>query len=802
MAKGVHRVSSCRGFSRAVAAVAALFVILAPAATAAPGQLDRSFGLRGIGGGELGPHYGGTWFETVSEEADGSLLAVRDGTLRRYLPSGALDVAFPPRRPPARQLATLADGKVLLPGDDGRIRRLNADGTPDTGFNGGESEPAPSEISIQAIEILASGKILVAGSNLFRGGPKTSVTQVALSRLNPDGTVDRSFGAEGSVRLRSDYGLAYSDLVGIVVDEAGDGVLVVGRESLVKLSPDGKLDRSYGSEGVTTLGKAQPIGFKALPHDRVLLAGTMAQCCGRSRFFVAEFGPDGRLDPAFATGRGIATIGSGGLVSANAVLWEADGSILIGGSSTSASIACRKEDQCPSVPALARFAANGDPDQGFGTGGLFAIDALAAPYSAISSVRIIIARRSGGTIVAGNGGFDSSIAFLAAFGSSGALDPSFGSGGIVRERRPEPSRQVSGPVAVAPDGKILVAGHTDTGAAEGLSVIRYTPRGTIDRRFGRGAGFVRAPGTTNAVALAVDGAGGAVVLSSGGELVRFTPAGVIDPRFDKGRLRSLAPSLARFRAIDVQPDGKILVAGTSRWLGPRSRMLVVRLLPSGRLDPAFGHGGLAFTGCRHRGRCSVNRIAVQPDGRILLAGRVRSQGRTHQFYAEPSRLALARLLPSGAVDRNFGQDGLATMRIGKHAEASALGLAAGKILVAGWANRGQGPECLLMRYRPDGSLDRSFAKAGVAFERRGGIPTTVLPTAGRIVVISEDSRRVVLAHRRNGHLDRSYARPRRPLVAPGWAEPSGALQDGKVIVAWSAEKRSLGVIKLARLTNR
>jgi Domain of unknown function (DUF5122) beta-propeller len=66
---------------------------------------------------------------------------------------------------------------------DGRIQRLNPDGSPDASFNGGESEPTLGSIySIRQIEVLRSGKILVAGSTIFSAGTKNVVTQAAQSR--------------------------------------------------------------------------------------------------------------------------------------------------------------------------------------------------------------------------------------------------------------------------------------------------------------------------------------------------------------------------------------------------------------------------------------------------------------------------------------------------------------------------------------------------------------------------------------------------------------------------------------------
>lgn len=89
-----------------------------------------------------------------------------------------------------------------------------------------------------------------------------------------------------------------------------------------------------------------------------------------------------------------------------------------------------------------------------------------------------------------------------------------------------------------------------------------------------------------------------------------------------------------FPSLAVQPDGRILVAGATLLFGAATMPPLVRLMPNGEPDPTFATPGL--TG-------PVEAMAVQDDGRILIGGRFSGIGRT----------GLARLLPHGAPDPSF-----------------------------------------------------------------------------------------------------------------------------------------------------
>lgn len=817
MQGGTSKLAAVRRISRALIAGAAVAAILATSADAAPGQLDQSFGMGGIGGGELGPHYPDINFEAITENPDGTLLATRRYELRRYLADGSLDLGFPPRRrerePPT---ATQADGKVLVVPESARgtISRLNPDGTLDTSFNGGTSQPGAS-YSVRAIIPLPSGQILVAGQADKPVGKSGIEYGIGLTRLNADGTLDRGFGGGGVRLVGDDVGTVFlpdEHPVSGLIPQSDGSIMVIGSTGAIRLTAAGTRDPGFKISGPERRSVA---GFRMLPGGGIALAGSIGRADYETGhdFFVGHYGPNGAPDPTFAQGRGIATVDLGGPAIAASALWTADGAALIGGVTVSRDDVCADLRICIRTPVLARFEPDGDLDASFDGDGLLELDQLSGPSReyGFKGVETILSRRDD-VIAGGGGGPEGSIAFLVAVTATGALNPSFGEAGIVRETDPRPSSQSAGPVAVADDGRLLVAGSTDAGPSSGaIALFRYTPNGAIDTGYGAERGFARLAAIDSPVALAVERSGAAIVLSEeafhgeGAALMRVTAGGAIDSAFGAGGLVTLGRPRARFSALAVQPDGKVLVAGTSNWRGHRARMLVARLLPSGDLDTGFGNDGFAAVGCRQQARCVAVRIALQPDGRILLAGRVREGNPGGPYRDDPSRMALARIRPDGSPDRSFGDNGVATLGAGHQSKATALALTEKKIVVAGSTRSDDVVDTILLRYLPNGRLDRSFGKRGIVRRRGAGHPSALLPTRGRmLVLIADDGPRAMLSVRRNGAPDPSFVSPRPGKRGKRLPTYRAALQAGKPVIAWTAKAddaanpyRSL--VRLARL---
>ncbi len=151
------------------------------------------------------------------------------------------------------------------------------------------------------------------------------------------------------------------------------------------------------------------------------------------------------------------------------------------------------------------------------------------------------------------------------------------------------------------------------------------------------------------------------------------------------------------RAVAVQPDGKILVAGESDNSGTRY-FAITRLNADGSTDSSFGIGGKATV--YMDGVASA--MAIQPDRKIVLTGAA--------FNGINQDFGVIRLNPDGSLDGTFDGDGKLTTTIGLGSDypTGAVIQPDGKIVVAGKMHNGSNYDFALIRFNADGSLDNSF----------------------------------------------------------------------------------------------
>jgi uncharacterized delta-60 repeat protein len=814
----------------------------APAAPAAGVRIDRSFGVRGIASPDLGPTYGQSTFTTIDPQLDGSILAGRrDGeeTLERFSRFDATGKPLggpEPEPTQPRPEATQPDGKVVRLTDEESLERVDPDGSRDPSFGtqpyGDGLASDAVGFSIEGIVIQPSGDILVAGtkSHSISSGappePEQVAEQLCVARFEPSGHLDPSFGHGGIVHLNSDFGFPAEGFTGLV-SRPGGGAVVIGEEKtfpppadapyhapasyLVGLDGAGGLDPGYGDGGEVRLG-ATVTEFDELPGGKLLVAGdawsptTAGRSLHESDFFLARYGDDGRPDPGFAAGAPAATVDFGGIDVVGSLLVEADGSILLGGSSTAATLDCLYfSNFCTETPALARFTPDGVPDPGFGAGGRATLGALAAPFVGHEGrgVEALAPRPGGGLLVGGGSG---PAAFLAALAPSGTPDPAFGTGGLTTVTAPNASRAGAHSIAVDADGRILVGGGTDaglsTGGPEG-AVFRLRSDGDVDRGYGEGGGFARVPYEANEIAAA----GNSVYVLSYREpvLSRLRPDGRLDRGF--GREGSVEPDLGRAQArfLATVRGGGVLLGGT--FLGGNTRGVVARLSTSGARDRGFGKDGVATVAFGYHGRCGADAIAVQPDGRILVAGYVdgKVRGRTVE------RLAVMRLLADGEVDRGFGRAGLVSVTRGTEARATAIAVEPdGEIVVAGRSRARRQVRELLLRLSPGGRIDRGFADRGISAippshaangRRAPNVePTQILIRPAGYLVIAKGPGRPLVSYDRRGRADRRFAAGVVALDSREFGTPAATPQGGRLVLARTRYKPPTFQVQRLKLT--
>jgi uncharacterized delta-60 repeat protein len=185
-------------------------------------------------------------------------------------------------------------------------------------------------------------------------------------------------------------------------------------------------------------------------------------------------------------------------------------------------------------------------------------------------------------------------------------------------------------------------------------------------------------------------------------------AGVLDPTFGtNGKVSTSMGGNAQASAVVVQPDGKIIVAGIVFNGATSSDAALIRLNPNGTLDTSFGTGGKVVKAFSN-GQESIYAVALQPDGKIVIAG---------EFYSATTSsvdFLLARFTSSGSIDTSFGNGGVASVNQGSFDRFySVVVQPDGKIVASGFTS--DGSRAAVIRFNSNGTLDGGFAQGGLFY---------------------------------------------------------------------------------------
>ena len=270
-------------------------------------------------------------------------------------------------------------------------------------------------------------------------------------------------------------------------------------------------------------------------------------------------------------------------------------------------------------------------------------------------------------------------------------------------------------------------------------------------------------------------------------LARYLPDGTLDAKFGGGgTVTTLIGTASSARAIVVQPDGKLVVAGMATVAGDISgRFALARYLPDGRLDSGFGNGGTVITDFDSRPYTDLIHAAVlQPDGKVVVAGE------TMTGNIADSQYALARYLPDGQLDPSFDGDGKLTTEFGPGLDAAYTVVIQpdGKLVAAG---RGTWCGPTLARYLPDGQLDPGFVRRdGTVRTSMCAANSAALDRDGNIVLaggtLNSTLEFAVARYRPDGTPDRSFGENGEVATRVGRQAGAQAIAlqpDGKVIAA-------------------
>lgn len=374
----------------------------------------------------------------------------------------------------------------------------------------------------------------------------------------------------------------------------------------------------------------------------------------------------------------------------------------------------------------------------FGETGSVATDILATGNEYATAVAV---QGNGKIVAAGNGG-------LARYNSDGTLDAGFNAASSQPGVFPEAQDgDTYYDVALQADGKIVAVGERFADHWD-FFLTRWNADGTLDSTFGTN-GHVTLPAKSSTTAdvlrsVAIQDDGKIVVVGgdsfqTGWYVLRFLPDGKLDKSFDRdGKLTTtFGTKTGNPTATDVvvQPDGKILVAGKVSFYPTsstwRTDFAVVRYNSNGSLDTSFGQGGKVRTSFAEDVGQSLSRDQARSIA-LQADGKIVVGGETAGgvYYTSPYT-ALARYNTNGDLDSTFGGDGRVT-RHGGNGHSLAV-QADGKIVV--------GHGVTVERYNANGNLDASFDGDGLALTYSdqtqfyvNGIRGLALQNDGKIVV--------------------------------------------------------------------
>jgi uncharacterized delta-60 repeat protein len=591
--------------------------------------------------------------------------------------------------------------------------------------------------------------------------------------------------AAGSLDLSFEPGYVIDHAIDAAAEQA-DGKWVIGgrfqtvhgaiRPYLARLNPDGSTDHSFlaGLEGPDNRVWAVAIQ----PDGGILIGGFFLHVNGEERHRIARLHPDGSLDDSFQAD----LTGAIGAVINLHVL--DDGSFLATGNFNRVLGEGR--------PQIARFQADGAPDETFATdllgsivdlavrpdgkilvsGSYFRTDTLVNRVSRDGIARLhpdgkldptfeaelsepgtgfemrTIALQPDGKVIAG-GSFTTHTQgrtnhALVRFHEDGALDTSFDA-----NLTPSDDPWISS-VAVQAGGRVLIGGefkNVQGFPRDGFAGL--TPEGTLDESFVEGVPLnERSFNTVRGIHF--DAAGRIVLRGSTRtelglmQMIRLEASGGLDTSFRPG---SGGP-LGSIRAVAVEPDGRILIGGSFGLVDGESRHGAARLHVDGSLDPSFVNGRADAPGS------SIEALVRQQNGKVLIGGRLAE-------FDEVPHHGVERLHADGQRDENF-------TIAETNGEVYALAVQDdGKILVAGRFTLVHGQaRSRIARLNADGTLDTTFGE-GISLLGAGTEWSTVVQAVaqqpdGRIIIggqfamVNGEPRFGIARLEADGSLDRSF----------------------------------------------
>jgi uncharacterized delta-60 repeat protein len=354
-------------------------------------------------------------------------------------------------------------------------------------------------------------------------------------------------------------------------------------------------------------------------------------------------------------------------------------------------------------------------------------------------------------------------------------------------------------LAIQSNGKIIVAGTSTIGTNNVFSIVRYNSDGSLDNTFsGDGkqtTDLVSGDEQGKSVTIQADGKIVVAGYSTNGTnndfaIIRYNSDGSLDNSFsgDGKQTTDIASGDDQVNSVAIQSDGKIVVAGRST-SGITNVVTVVRYNSDGSLDNTFSGDGIQTTVIGD-GDDRGNSLAIQSDGKIVVSGNSGIGGKT--------LCAVVRYNSNGSLDNTFSGDGIQTTLIGTNNTGNSVSIQSnGKIVVVGSSENGNNVDVALVRYNTDGSLDNTFSGDGIQttdydnkYDDEG--TSLAIQADGKIVIVGTTTVGanvdfITIRYNSDGSIDNSFSFDGKQYAAFGssydWAYSVAIQSDGKIVVA-------------------
>jgi uncharacterized delta-60 repeat protein len=384
------------------------------------------------------------------------------------------------------------------------------------------------------------------------------------------------------------------------------------------------------------------------------------------------------------------------------------------------------------------------------------------------------------------------------YSQDGSLDISFDSDGKVTTDFGTLDYGYS--TAIQNDGKIIVAGSS----GNSFALARYNSNGSLDTsfdtdgkttvNFGTNEDYGQSVVIQNDQKIIVAGTTTFVGLNTDFAVARFNTDGTLDNTFGVGgKVVTTVGGEDRAYQVALQSDSKIVVVGTSNLASDYGYSLV-RYNSNGTLDTSFDGDGKILIDLFFDINRDAFALAIQNDGKIVIGG------------VSDENFALLRFNGNGSLDTTFDVDGKVTTDIGNLDVIYAIAIQSdGKIVVTGATRTSlTSSDLVVARYTTNGSLDTSFGSLGKVifdFGTSAEGASVVLQSDGKIVVGGIiDTDFLLLRYNSNGTIDATFDTDGKVITNFGGDDGAVSIKlqtNGKIVAAGFSNDD----FALARYTN-